>query len=85
LALAPAAELEEQTRLGQLLGVQGSLSKLNALLCERIAAGTIDFDTPGLMAHLWQVTLHKLAVDQPGYESYRRILAAAEPAHPEDL
>lgn len=85
LALAPPAELEEQARLSRLLGVQGSVPELNVLLCQRIAAGTVDFDTPGLMAHLWQVTLQKLAVDQPGYESYRRLLAVDEPAPPEDL
>jgi hypothetical protein len=84
LALAPAAQREEQAQLCQLLGVQGGLQELNALLCQRIAAGAITFDTPGLMAHLWQVTLQKLAVDQPGYETYRRMLAVAEPAPPED-
>ena len=32
--------------------------------------------TPGLAEHLWQTTLDKLAVDQPGYDSYRRESAA---------
>ena len=36
------------------------------------------FDTPGLLPHLWQTTLDKLAVDQPGYDSYRRESAADE-------
>ena len=81
LALAPRAETAEHTRLRKLLDADAdaSLVELNALLCRRIAAGTAGFDTPGLMAHLWQVTLDKLAVDQPAYATYRRMLAAAEP------
>jgi hypothetical protein len=37
----------------------------------------MDPQTPGLVPHLWRVTLDKLAVDQPGYESYRRVCAMA--------
>ena len=36
----------------------------------------MDLHTPGLVTHLWRVTLDKLAVDQPGYDSYRRVRAA---------
>ena len=70
--LAPAAEARELQRLRALLQRDGSLAELNALLCERIADGRIDLQTPGLPAHLWQSTLDKLAVDQPSYASYRR-------------
>lgn len=76
LELAPAAEARELQRLRALLRQDGSLAELNALLCERIADGAIGLDTPGLAQHLWQTTLDKLAVDQPGYASYRRALAA---------
>jgi Domain of unknown function (DUF6285) len=76
LALAPAAEAAEAERLRALLGAQGSLAELNALLCRRIAGGEMDPNTPGLVPHLWRVTLDKLAVDQPAYESYRRMRAA---------
>lgn len=84
LALAPAADADEHHRLRQLLGADGSLAELNALLCRRIADGTIGVATPGLVSHLWQVTLDKLAVDQPGYQSYRRVLAASKPADPKE-
>ncbi len=76
LSLAPAAETAEAERLRALLGTPGNLAELNGLLCRRIASGEIDLGTPGLVAHLWRVTLDKLAVDQPGYESYRRERAA---------
>jgi|APDOM4702015159_1054818.scaffolds.fasta_scaffold568529_1 hypothetical protein len=77
MALAPAAEVAETERLRDLLGAQGSLDELNRLLCQRIASGEMDPQTPGLVPHLWRVTLDKLAVDQPGYESYRRVCAMA--------
>jgi hypothetical protein len=76
LQLAPAAEAAELQRLSALLQRDGLLHELNRLLCERIAAGAIGLHTPGLAEHLWQTTLDKLAVDQPGYESYRRETAA---------
>ena len=76
LQLAPAADAEEQRRLRALLQADGSLAELNARLCECIADGRIGLHTPGLAQHLWQSTLDKLAVDQPGYESYRRALGA---------
>jgi Domain of unknown function (DUF6285) len=82
LVLAPAAEAEETQRLHVLLGTQGNLAELNRLLCRRIAGGEMDLQTPGLLPHLWHVTLDKLAVDQPGYESYRRVRATA--ADPDD-
>ncbi len=45
-------------------------------LCRRIAAGEIAADDPALIDHLWATTLDTLAVDQPGYATYRRIIAA---------
>ena len=78
LQLAPEAEAEEQRRLRKLLQCEGSLAELNQQLCERIADGTVSFDTPDLLQHLWRTTLDKLAVDQPGYDSYRRESVADE-------
>jgi len=77
LALAPTAEAAEAKRLRDLLQVEGSLVELNALLCARIAGGELGVHTPALVEHLWRVTLDKLAVDQPGYASYRRHAAPA--------
>ena len=72
LQLAPAADAAELQRLRTLLQRDGNLAELNELQCEQLADGRIVLQTPGLADHLWQTTLDKLAVDQPGYESYRR-------------
>jgi len=74
LALAPAAHEREHAALVKLLGVgaDNNVAHLNRMLCERIAAGAIGLETPGLAATLWQITLDKLAVDQPSYETYVR-------------
>jgi Domain of unknown function (DUF6285) len=61
----------EAARLSQLLGTAGSLEALNRTLCASIAQSE-DKVTPEILDHLWQTTLEKLAIDQPGYESYRR-------------
>ena len=74
LALAPPGDAAELRGLEMLLGIQGSLPDLNRELAARIADGRIDLTTPGVKDHLWQTTLAKLAVDQPGYASYQREL-----------
>ena len=85
--LAPAADAAELARLQALLGSRdsdagaGSLPALNQRLADSMAAGALTLDTPGLADHLWHTTLAKLAVDQPGYETYRR-LTATDPAPP---
>lgn len=45
----------------------GDLAGLSA----RIEAGDAPLDDAALLADLWTMTLAKLAVDQPGYASYR--------------
>ncbi|MEO7941664.1 MAG: DUF6285 domain-containing protein [Burkholderiaceae bacterium] len=77
LKRAPDAEAGEAARLRELLGMDGSIEALNRELCLRIADGRLGLQTSRLMVHLWQVTLDKLAVDQPRYESYVRLLAGA--------
>ena len=79
--LAPEAEAAELARLRNLLGSgdnKATLDDLNRELCERIALGRFDIDPPGLCDHLWRVTLDKLAVDQPRYDTLLRLLAAAK-------
>lgn len=80
-ALAPAAEAREQAALVKLLGADPGhdVAQLNRMLCERIASGTMGLDTPGFAGCLWQITLDKLAVDQPSYETYVRSLSEAGP------
>jgi hypothetical protein len=76
LALEAPGDAAEAARLKRLLGSDGSLSELNRTLCERIAEGEVDLQTPGLKEHLWQTTMDKLAVDQPNYASYKQELGA---------
>jgi uncharacterized protein DUF6285 len=74
LALEQGGDAAEAARLTPLLGMQGSLLDLNRALADRIAKGEADLQTPGLVDHLWQTTMDKLAVDQPNYASYKREL-----------
>ena len=82
ILLAPAADADELARLRVLLGNTddgddgGDLAALNRRLAERIAQGSLGADSPGLVDHLWRSTLAKLAVDQPGYDTYRRMTGA---------
>ncbi len=41
----------------KLLSRSGSLEELNRLLSSRIESGELDFDTPGLIDHVWQTTM----------------------------
>lgn len=76
LAHAPAAQRHELQALRELLGEsEGSLDELNQVLCDRLATGAIDLTAPGLTPFLWQITLDKLTVDQPGYDTYRKTIA----------
>jgi hypothetical protein len=77
LLLAPAAADRELASLQVLLGQDGDLPGLNQGLAQAIASGDIAPDHPALAEHLWTSTLAKLAVDQPGYETYRRLSGAA--------
>lgn len=69
---AAAAEAERQRLLDLLSGPEGTVGELDRELCRRIRAGEITLATPGLAEHLWQTTLDRLAIDQPGYATYRR-------------
>jgi hypothetical protein len=74
LTLEHDGDATEAARLSQLLGIEGSLIDLNRALADKIIAGELDLETPGLKEHLWQTTMAKLAVDQPNYASYKREL-----------
>jgi hypothetical protein len=72
--LGPAADTAERRRLQVLLGLpdEADLVALNRRLASRLADGAIDSSHPGLADHLWATTLAKLAVDQPGYDTFQR-------------
>lgn len=74
IAIGPESDAAEQVRLAALLGQGGGLEGLNRILCARIREGTMTLSTPGLAAHLRATALEKLAVDQPTYAAYRRVL-----------
>lgn len=71
LRLAPQADARAADRLADLLCRHGSVDTLNRELCARIQAGEIDLATPGLLEHLKASVMDRLAIEQPGYGSYR--------------
>lgn len=79
LDLGPAADAREQARLAALLGHDGHLERLNEELCARIADGTYTPQHEALMQHLTATVLDKLAVDQPGYATFRRLQGGTSP------
>lgn len=80
ITLAPGSDAIELEALQCLLGADVDLVEGNAQLAHQIANGELGQSTPGLMDHLFQTTLAKLAVDQPNYSGYRAALADAPAA-----
>jgi hypothetical protein len=86
--LAPATDAAERQRLQVLLGLPpdhpdaADLSALNRRLASRLADGSLGSHHPGLADHLWATTLSKLAVDQPGYDTFQRHAAPPGSAAP---
>lgn len=80
----PQSDAAERVRLLALLGDDAqpddTLEAMNWRLCALIREGRLTPESPGLMAHLWQTTLEKLAIDQPNYSGYRAALAMPPPA-----
>ncbi len=71
LELGPSLEAQAKERLRALLQLDSDdLEELNTALCERLEAGELGLESPGLTEHLWQATLHQLAIDQPRYPGY---------------
>jgi hypothetical protein len=75
LTIGVAAEAEELVRLRAILGHDGGLAELNAEFGEKISAGALGLESPGVAEQLWAATLAKLAVDQPGYSAYKAVVA----------
>lgn len=74
LRLGPAAADRELVRLETLLRRSGDRTQLNQALCDALAEGRFDEDTPGLLDHMFATTMDHLAIDQPRYAAYRREL-----------
>lgn len=62
-------DAQENARLTVLLGRDGPTADLNRRLAARLREGAGEAELPGLMDHLWETTLAKIAVDQPNYAS----------------
>jgi hypothetical protein len=73
MAQSGSAQAELQTSLQTLLGRDGSLQELNEALCDRITAGEMTMETPGLMAHLKRAIRLQLDIDQPKYGAERAV------------
>lgn len=69
---AGAAEAAERERLVSLLGCEGTLEELTALLARRIEEDGIDLASPELIDHLRRTTDEKIAVDQPKFAARLR-------------
>ncbi len=72
--LAQRPQTTEQHLLAAFLGHEGSLDGMRAELCGRLRAGQITPDTPGLLETLQEVAMAKLAVDNPRYSTFRRLI-----------
>jgi Domain of unknown function (DUF6285) len=65
-----AANTQEHERLKQLLAMDGTPDELNRELCRRIRSNALSFDRSDLAEHLTQMTLAKVAIDQPTYSGF---------------
>jgi len=72
--LSPAVDAAQTRRLQTLLGQQGSATELNNTLCQHIRDAKLGLDTPALLDHLWSSTSERLAIDQPQYATYQRLI-----------
>lgn len=69
----PDAEAQERQGLVDLLGASEdqTTADLNRSLSERIQAGDITIDTPGLLDHLKRTVMAQVEIDQPRYSGLK--------------
>jgi hypothetical protein len=67
LVLGDEAKARAVQRLEPILGHGGAYEGLTWELCEKLRAGDLDAETPGLLPALRANVLDQLAIDQPGY------------------
>ncbi len=78
LTLRPPLDAEEQTRLVELLGMNGTLDQLNRELSNRILSGDIAIEDPSLLRHLKQTIMAKASIDNPKYSGYLQAIETGE-------
>jgi hypothetical protein len=71
LTLGEAAKAAAVQRLEPILGHGGTYEALNWELCEKLRAGEMGAETPGLLPALRANVLDQLAIDQPTYKHDR--------------
>jgi hypothetical protein len=47
------------------------------MLCDRVAKGELTENSQALRNHLWATVIAQLAIDQPSYSAYRKVVGAA--------
>ena len=72
LVQGPEAEAHAVEAMAALLGRNASFAVLNAELCDRIRAGEMTVETPGLLTALAAMAKDQLAIDQPKYRPEMR-------------
>ena len=70
----PFADATARERLRALLDREGTIEELEAHLVQAIASGAVPIDSPALQDHLLHTTLDEVAIDQPKYATYQRML-----------
>jgi hypothetical protein len=68
LTLGPAATARAVAVMSELLGHDGDQAELTHDLCERIRAGEMTVETPGLLVALQAMACDQIAIDQPSYK-----------------
>ncbi|MBL6953054.1 MAG: phosphotransferase family protein [Alphaproteobacteria bacterium] len=70
-ALGPAHRRLEQARLAALFQVEDSLENLRWRLVNKLRAGEMSLDYPGLGEHLRHTVVNQIAIDQPRYSGFK--------------
>lgn len=74
--LAHAPRAAEAAALAQFLGHEAPLDTLRAELCGRLQRQQLTPETPGLLEALTTAALAKVAVDNPRYSTFKRMMPA---------
>ncbi|MGE4324059.1 MAG: DUF6285 domain-containing protein [Sphingobium sp.] len=72
------ADAEALGRLRALLGREGDVETLDSILIDAIRNGDMPTSSPELREHLTRTALAEVAIDQPRYASYRRMVELVE-------
>lgn len=75
LEYGPNLNSQEHDRLKKILNQDGTLEELNALLCQALQKGEMDYRNRDLLEHLRLTAIGKLSVDNPNYSAYKKAVA----------